>query len=65
MGLFKWAESKIKTLNIWDFSVLKIYLLLIGMIIGAYLSSFVKQYLTVIIVIIVIALVWLMYKMFK
>ena len=65
MGLFNWMEGKIKTFSIWDFSILKVYLLLMGMIFGAYLSSFVKQYLTAIIVIIVMAMIWLVYKMFK
>ena len=65
MGLISWSEEKIKKLNIWDFGVLKIYLVLVGIVIGAYFSSFVKQYVLVFIVIIVILLIWLLYKVFK
>jgi len=65
MGLMSFWEEKIKRLSIWDFGVLKTYLILIGVVIGAYISSFVKQYVWVIIAIIVILLIWLMYKIFK
>ena len=43
MGIIEWAERRTNALNIWDIGVLKIYCALFGMIVGAYLSSFVKQ----------------------
>ena len=42
MGLIQWAEQRTKGLNIWDIGVLKIYCVLFGMIIGAYVSSYVR-----------------------
>ena len=42
MGLIQWAEQRTKGLNIWDIGVLKIYCVLFGMIVGAYVSSFVR-----------------------
>lgn len=44
MGLIQWAEAKTRALNIWDIGILKIYCVLLGMIVGAYLSSFVQQH---------------------
>jgi len=43
VGLIQWAEQRTKGLNIWDIGVLKIYCVLFGMIVGAYVSSFVRQ----------------------
>ncbi len=44
MGVIQWAEQRTKALSIWDIGVLKTYCVLFGIIVGAYLSSFVKQY---------------------
>ncbi len=44
MGLIRWAEAKTKALNIWDIGILKIYCVLLGVIVGAYVSSFVQEY---------------------
>lgn len=43
MGVITWAEQRTKSLNIWDIGILKIYCVLFGMIVGAYLSSFVRD----------------------
>lgn len=43
MGVIQWAEERTKTLNIWDIGVLKIYCVLFGMVVGAYVASFVKD----------------------
>ena len=43
MRIIQWAERRTNALNLWDIGVLKIYCALFGMIVGAYLSSFVKQ----------------------
>jgi putative Mn2+ efflux pump MntP len=43
MKVIRWAERRTKALTIWDVGVLKIYCVLFGMIVGAYLSSFVRQ----------------------
>ena len=65
MSLLTWAEKKIHTLSIWDFSVLKIELVILGMIIGAYISNFVKGYVWYFIIAFVVMDSWLMYKIFK
>jgi len=44
MSVFEWAERKTNALTIWDIGVLKIYCVLFGMILGAYLPLFVKQH---------------------
>jgi hypothetical protein len=43
MGVFQWAERRAKGLTIWDIGALKIYCVLFGVIVGAYLSTFVRQ----------------------
>lgn len=65
MGLMKWAEKKMKNLNVWDISILKTYCLLIGMVIGAYVAGFVKQYLWYFLIVIVILMIRLLTKFFK
>ena len=42
MGLIRWAEERTRAMSIWDIGVLKIYCVLFGMIVGAYVSTFVK-----------------------
>lgn len=44
MSMISWAEQQTKALSIWDIGVLKIYCVLFGMIVGAYLSSFVQHH---------------------
>ena len=43
MGVIQWAEKRTEALNIWDIGILKIYCVLFGMIVGAYVSSFVRD----------------------
>ena len=43
MGVFRWAERKTKGLTLWDIGVLKVYCVLFGVIVGAYLSAFVRE----------------------
>jgi len=43
MGVIRWAEQRMKALNIWDIGILKIYCVLFGMIVGAYVASFVRD----------------------
>ncbi len=44
MSLIQWAEERTKALGIWDIGVLKIYCVLFGIIVGAYISGFVRQH---------------------
>ncbi|MBR9698953.1 hypothetical protein GOV09_00665 [Candidatus Woesearchaeota archaeon] len=65
MGLIKWGMDGLKKFNMWDVSVLKIYLVLIGTLIGAYFANFFIQNVWTVVAIIVLALIWLLYRMFK
>ena len=44
MSLIQWAEGKTKALGIWDIGILKIYCVLFGIIVGAYISGYVRQH---------------------
>ena len=65
MGIIDWYNGKIKNLDVWDMAALKTYCLLIGVVIGAYISDFTKQYLWIIIAVIVLLMIKLLYKVFK
>ncbi len=45
MDLFEWAEGKTSAMTIWDIGALKVYCVLFGMIVGAYLPGFVREHL--------------------
>ena len=45
MDMLGWADRRVKALTIWDIAVLKVLLLLVGMIAGAYLAVFVRAHL--------------------
>ncbi len=44
MGVFEWAERRSNALTIWDIGVLKIYCVLFGIVVGAYISLFVREH---------------------
>ena len=43
MKIFEELNEKIKRLTIWDISILKIGLLVLGMIVGAHFDYFIKE----------------------
>lgn len=65
MGLIKWSNEVIKKLNFWDIAALKLYCAIFGIIIGAYISSLVKQRILFFISLFVILGVRLTYKVFE
>lgn len=65
MGLISWSMSKVKNLTIWDWVMLKTDLIIVGLVIGAYVSDFVKTYLWYIITLWVILEVVLLYRIFR
>ena len=65
MGIFEWANQKVKAQNIWDIGFLKIFCTIVGMILGAYISAFIIQYVWWFVVIAIILLIWLIYRFFK
>jgi hypothetical protein len=64
MSLFAWAEKAISGFNIWDIAIFKTYLFSLGIIVGAYISDFVKKKVWIFIIIVVLSGAWLVYKMF-
>ena len=65
MSIFEWADQKVKTRNIWDIGVLKIFCTLVGMILGAYLSTFVIQNVWWFGAVSAVLFIWLMIRFFK
>jgi len=43
MSILEWAEQRTSAMTIWDVGVLKIYCVLFGVIVGAYISTLVKE----------------------
>jgi hypothetical protein len=43
MDLLEWARGKTEAMTIWDIGVLKVYCVLFGMIVGAFLSGLVRE----------------------
>jgi hypothetical protein len=44
MGAFEWAEGKTNAMTLWDVGALKVYCVLFGMIVGAYVPNFVTEH---------------------
>ena len=64
MNLMKWAKKTIKKLDVMDIAALKTCCLFIGMILGAYISAFVKQYIWIFAVVAILLWAWLAFKVF-
>lgn len=62
MGLISWMDSRIKKLVIWDWGFFKWALVLFGVIIGAYISDFVKEYLWYFIIVTILCYGYFMYR---
>lgn len=65
MNLIRWAENLIKKLNIYDIAILKIYVALIGIIIGAYAAGWVKNNILILILIVVVLFIYLFGKFIR
>lgn len=65
MGLFAWAESTVKKLDVYDFAVLKTAVAIFGIVIGAYIAEFVKLYVVWFIIAFVVLYTYLLYKVFS
>ena len=65
MGIIKWVNLKVKAQNLWDIGTLKIFCTIVGMILGAYKSSFVIEYVWWFGVIAVVLFICLMYRFLK
>jgi hypothetical protein len=62
--LTKWAKKVVKKMTIWDMSLLKTCMVVIGIIIGAYISGFVKANIWWFVVVAVVTYVILLKRVF-
>ncbi len=65
MSLFKWIDSFVKTTTVWDIGILKLFVVVGGMIFGAYYSEFVLNNIWYFYVAFIILLVLMLYRVFK
>ncbi|RMF54968.1 hypothetical protein D6745_03470 [Candidatus Woesearchaeota archaeon] len=65
MGLIKWAEKGFRKFSLFDIAVWKIDVALGGIIIGAFISEFVKKYMWYFVAVFAMLYVYLLSKMFK
>lgn len=64
-NLFNWAEGVIRDFSIWDIAVFKLYLFSVGLIVGAYLSGWVKKQIWWVAAVAILSGAWMVYKMFS
>lgn len=62
--MINFLKDKIKGMSVADIAVLKIYVVLIGMVAGAYFSTFVKNHLWNFIIAIVVLMMYLIFTLF-
>jgi hypothetical protein len=65
MSLKSFFEKKIKNFTFWDFALLKLVLIILGIIVGAYIALFVKQYIWYFVAVFVIGYVVLLFRTFR
>jgi len=65
MGLINWAKGKVERLDFWDIGCIKWSSILFGIIIGAYIAGFVKQYLWLLIVLTILIAIRPIYRFLK
>jgi len=64
MKLIKWGERKIQKMTFWDMALTKFVLIFFGLIVGAYISSFIKQYIWLFIILWIAGYITLIYNLF-
>lgn len=65
MGFTSWIDEKTKKLSAWDIAFVKIGAMIFGLIVGAYVPFFVRQYLIVFVVLFVLVSALPVYRFFK
>ncbi len=65
MSFYLWADNKTKKLNVWDIALVKIGAMIFGLILGAYIPLFIRQYLAVFIVLLILFSIKPVYAFFK
>ena len=64
MKILTWVDQKIKTWTVWDIGILKILCVLVGMILGAHVASFVFRFMTGFILISALLMIVLLARVF-
>lgn len=62
MGLMDWGKRKIQKMTVWDMGLVKLACILLGLIIGAYASTFVKEYIGLFVVLFLAGYITLAYR---
>jgi len=65
MGFTSWVDDKTKKFSAWDIALVKIGAMIFGLIIGAYVPFFVRQYLIVFVLLFVLVSALPIYRFFK
>lgn len=63
MGMLEWAEQRLHALTIWDIGVMKLLLLLVGMIAGAFMPLFVRVHLRWFVIIAALLWAFMIYRL--
>jgi hypothetical protein len=63
-GFFDRALNAANSFGFWDYVWLKLSLIFCGIILGAYLSQFFIQYMTIVWAIFAVTFLWIIYKTF-
>ena len=62
--MFDYFEEKVAGMKFWDIGILKIYVLAIGLVGGAFFPELVKTYLWILLPVIGLSFVFLLYGLF-
>ena len=65
MKLIEWCNSKVRSFDIFDIGLLKLLMISVGLIVGAYYPEFIKGHITFFVVFAVISGVILMILFFR
>ena len=65
MSLIKWVNKLMDKMTLWDLALTKIVTALVGIMIGAYIATFVKDYIGWFLSVTLFAYGFLLYQVFK
>ncbi len=65
MTLKSYFEKKIKNFTFWDFALFKLVIALFGIVLGAYIALFVKQYVWWFVAVFLVGYIVLLFRVFK
>ena len=62
--MISWAEKKIKKMTFWDMTLTKFTAMFFGLIIGAYISGFVRQHIWLFLILFIAGYITAAYRFF-